>query len=193
MKKLGLLLGFAPLVVYGILAGSSATGVTLALAAALVTTVLVGYRDLRKGMILPWANLCIFGAALVAVGVLKVEGIIPYLGILIYATLAAVAVGSLIAGTPFTLQYAREMVDPKLLEHPLFYRVNVLLTAAWCLAFGVNLILSMGVLVSPSSLGRILQYLTYFILLSTIAFTLWFPERMRRKYAPQQKATGSEG
>jgi len=187
MKKTGLLLGFTPLIVYGVLSGSTHQSVTIALAAALVTTLLVSYHDLRKGMILPWTNLCLFGAALLAVGILKADWIIPYLGILIYATLAAVALGSIIVGTPFTLQYAREMVDPKVLNHPLFYRANLLITGVWCLAFVVNLVLSMAVLVSPPAWGRILQYVTYIVLLAGIAFTLRFPERMRGRFAPPRR------
>jgi len=188
MQKTGLLLGFAPLVVYGILSGTTHRSVTIALAAALITTLLVGYRDLRKGMILPLSNLFLFAAALLAVGVLGTDWIIPYLGILIYAALAAVALGSILAGTPFTLQYAREMVEPKVRDHPLFYRVNLLMTTAWCLVFTMNLILSMAILVFSPSQGRILQYLTYIVLLAGIAFTLWFPERMRRMLASPRQA-----
>ncbi len=98
MKTPGLLPGFAPLIVYGIFAGSSVASVTLALGASAATTVLVGYPDLRKGMILLWTSLCLFGSALFAIGVLGMDWIIPYMGILIYATLAAVTFGSIAAG-----------------------------------------------------------------------------------------------
>ena len=117
MKKAGILLGFIPLVVYGVLAGSSASSVVFALGAALVVTVIAGFSDLRKGRILTWATLLLFGTLLIAVGVLGMTGILPVMGMLIYAALAAVTFGSILADIPFTLQYAREMVDRALWEN----------------------------------------------------------------------------
>ena len=184
MKRPGLLLGFAPLIVYGILAGSSVPSVTLALGASAATTILVGHPDLRKGMILPWTSLCLFGSALFAIGVLGMSWIIPSMGILIYATLAAVTFGSIAAGIPFTLQYARDMVDPRIQGHPLFLRTNLLMTGVWGGAFSLNLILCLVALAVPGFWGRVVQSLTYAVLLAGIAFTLWFPERVRREHAP---------
>ena len=76
MKKAGILLGFVPLIVYGVLAGSSAAGVVTALGAATIVTVITGFSDLRKGRILGWATLLLFGTLLTAVGVLGMTGII---------------------------------------------------------------------------------------------------------------------
>lgn len=47
MKKSGLLPGFLPLIVFGAIAVIS--GVTIALAAATVAAIVVGWTDLRKG------------------------------------------------------------------------------------------------------------------------------------------------
>ena len=128
MRNAGLFLGFVPLIIYGVLAGSSVFSVTMALAAATVATIVIGWTDLRKGMILIWANLVLFGCALIAIGIFGIVGVIPYMGVLIYAALAAVTIGSILVGMPFTLQYAREMVDKKLWENPFFIRVNILIT-----------------------------------------------------------------
>ena len=182
MKIAGLLLGFAPLVVYGVLAGAAPSSVTVALAAAAATTLVVGYRDLRQGGILPWANLLLFGGALLAIGFLHLTGLIPFMGVLIYAVLAAVTFASIAAGSPFTLQYARSMVDPRVQAHPLFRRVNVLMTGVWGGVFTVNLLLDGAALVLSGSSGQIAQYLTYAVLAVGIAFTLWFPARMRKKF-----------
>ena len=57
--------------------------------------------------------------------------ILPGMGMLMYAVLALVTFGSILAKTPFTLQYAREMVDRALWENPVFNRVNVLMTGFW--------------------------------------------------------------
>jgi hypothetical protein len=183
MRKVGLLLGFVPLIVYSILAGSSVSSVTWALTAATVTTIAIGWNDLRKGMILVWANLVLFGCALVAISVFEMAWFIPYMGILIYAVLAAVTLGSILAGVPFTLQYAREMMDKSLWMNPVFIRVNVLITGVGAGIFLVNLALNAGMLVTPGTIRGIVQVITYIVLVGGIVFTLWYPEHIRKKQA----------
>jgi len=184
MKKIGVLLGFIPLIVYGVLAGNSVASVTIALAAAIVITLLLGWTDLRKGMILSWTNLLLFGCTLIAIGILDIDWIIPYMGILIYATLAAVTFGSIFARMPFTLQYARGMVDKALWDNPYFVHVNVLMTAVWGGVFSINLGLSAITLTTSGLIGRIAQMITYIVLAIGIIFTLTYPEHVRKKHAP---------
>ena len=181
MKKIGLLLGFLPLVVYGILAGSSVTSVIVALAAALVTTILTGWSDLRKGKLLSWANLATFGGFFAIIGILGAQWLVPFMGTLIYATLAAVTFASMLAHRPFTLQYAREMVDPALWESPVFIRVNFLMTGVWGAVFAFNLFLSAVAISSSGFTSRLAQYLTYGMLVAGILFTLWYPAYLKKK------------
>jgi hypothetical protein len=188
MKKAGLILGFVPLVVYGVLAGISTTGITLALAAATVVSIIVGYADLRSRMILTWANLVLFGALLITNGVLGMTWIIPYNSILIYTSLAAVSFGSILIGKPFTLQYARNMVDKRLWDNPLFIRVNTLIAGAWGGVFLINCGLSAVALVLPNQPGHIAQLATYIILVAGIIVTIRYPEHIRKKYSTKQPA-----
>jgi len=182
MKKIRLLLGFLPLVVYGVLAGISVSSVIVALAAATAVTLIIGWADLRKRMILPWVNLALFGSIFVAVGILGMTGIIPYMGVLIYATLTTVTSVSLLAGKPFTLQYAREMVDKALWENPGFIRVNILITSVWDGVFLLNLGLTAIALLNPGFIGRIALLLTCAVIMAGIIFTLWYPDYVRKKY-----------
>jgi hypothetical protein len=181
MKRSGMILGFIPLVVYGVLAGNSVTSVTIALAAAIATYLIVGWTDLRNGMMMSWANVVMFGSALIAIGVFGIVWIVPYMGILIYATLAAFTFGSILIGMPFTLQYARGMVDRTLWEKPRFIRVNVMITGIWGGVFLVNLGLSSIAFIMPGLPGRIAQVSTYIVLAAGALFTLWYPERVRKK------------
>jgi hypothetical protein len=190
-EKAGILTGFIPLIVYGVLAGSSPESVVLALGAATVVTVLVGLSDLRKGMILTWATLILFGSLLVAVGVLGLTGILPFMGMLIYAALAAVTFGSILAKTPFTLQYAREMVDRTLWESPAFIRVNVLMTGVWGGVFTINLALGYLAFAYPHSVGGIAPPLTYLALIAGIIFTIWYPGYIRKKHAAASGRSGT--
>jgi amino acid transporter len=104
------------------------------------------------------------------------------MGMLIYAALAAVTFGSILAKTPFTLQYAREMVDEKLWENPFFIRVNVLMTGVWGVVFVINLALSYLAFVYPYSAGWITSPLTYLVLIAGIIFTIWYPGYIQKKH-----------
>ena len=183
MKNTGILIGFVPLVVFGILAGNSVSGMILASGAALIATVIVSYSDLRKGMILSWTNLVLFGGLLLMIGPWGLTGLIPWTGVIIYAVLAGVTFGSILAGIPFTLQYAREMVAPALWENPAFLRVNLLMTGTWGTLFVINLGLSYLVLAGPVIPGRIAMILTYAVLVSGILFTLWYPRYIQKKHS----------
>jgi hypothetical protein len=181
MKNAGILLGFVPLIVYGVLAGSSVASVTVALAAATVVTVIAGLSDLKKGMILMWTTLALFGGAFIVVGILNKTMIIPWMGVVIYATFAAVTFGSMLVKMPFTIQYAREMVDPTLWEKPGFLRVNYLMTGVWGAVFLINLVLSYLTLMAPHSLGGIASPLTYLVLIAGIIYTMWYPQHLLKK------------
>lgn len=54
------------------------------------------------------------------------------------AWLALTAWGSLAAHRPFTLGIARTMAPPEVHGTPLFYRLNVVITAAWAASFTVT-------------------------------------------------------
>jgi hypothetical protein len=190
MKKIGILLGFAPLIVYGILAGSSVSSVLFALGAALIVTVITGFSDLRNGRILIWTNLVLFGALFIALGIMGMNEIIPVMGILIYAVLSAVTFGSILVKMPFTLQYAREMVDRSLWENPAFIRVNIRMTVVWGAVFVINLLLDGLALVTPAEVGRVASLLTYPVLAAGIIFTIWYPGFIQKK---QSSATGHGG
>ncbi|MGA2918014.1 hypothetical protein [Methanoregula sp.] len=190
MKNAGILLGFLPLIVYGVLAGSSASGVVFALGAALAVTVITGFSDLRKGRILTWATFLLFGALLIALGVLGMTGILPIMGMLIYAAFAAVTFGSILAKIPFTLQYAREMVDRTLWENPVFIRVNVLMTGVWGGIFVINLTLNYLTFAYPHTAGGIAPPLTYLVLIAGIIFTIWYPGHIQKKHAPASEQRG---
>lgn len=181
MKNFGLLIGFLPLIVYGILAGSSVTQVSVALAVAIVISVLVGLKDLKKGMILSWANVFLFCALLVAIILLNMNWIIAYIGVLIYATLAIVTFGSIVVKIPFTMQYAREMVDPSLWENPRFIRINLFMTGVWGLIFLINLGINLILWYISGVNTSILQMIPYVVLILGIIFTITYPNHIRKK------------
>ena len=106
-------------------------------------------------------------------------------GILLTGSLAVIVWISLLSGHPFTLQYARLEVDKSHWQHPMFIRVNRIMTAFW----GCLLIASLGL--SIYSLdheyvgGWIGSLLQFGIILVGVLFTRYYPDWVRKKY--QQK------
>jgi hypothetical protein len=180
MKSLGLLAGFIPLIIYGILAGPSVRSVEVAIIVSLVALVVVAYNDLLDRFILAWATIFVFGSSLILIGAFNVTLLIPYMGIFIYLTLATASFGSIVAGMPFTLQYARRTVDKALWEHPLFRNVNLIMTAVWGSIFFANLVISGLVLVLPEY-GWGFQVFTWLFLVSGVVFTVIYPGYIRKK------------
>jgi len=184
-------MGFIPLIVYGLLSGETVQSIVIASAAALVTTLVLCFSDLKKRRILAWTTVFLFGGLILAVGVLGMIGIIPLTGILIYGILAAVSIGSIAAGIPFTLQYAREMVDRALWDKPGFIRVNYFMTSVWAGIFVVNLLLCGVTYANPGSMGWPASPWTYILLVCGILFTILYPGYVQRKHPlPELPAKG---
>jgi len=187
-SRAGILLGFVPLISYGLLAGPSVQSKALALGAATLVTLVVGFGDLKKRRILTWTSLVLFGGLLIATVGLALTGILPWSGVLIYAVLASVTFASILAGVPFTLQYAREMVDPAHHKNPVFLRVNILMTGLWGGIFAVNALLDYFALVFPGPAGETAALITYGTLAVGIVFTLCYPVHIKKKYTRTSSA-----
>jgi len=127
---LRILLGFSPWLLFGIilpLAGAVPAGLT-ALTASLALCALDKWRGSFKAPEL--------AAAAAFIGLLTGEALgwtwpSRNLGLAIHLALALMAFGSLAAGSPFTLQYARDGWPRDLWNHPRFVAVNRAMTALW--------------------------------------------------------------
>ena len=181
MKNMGVLVGFLPLIVYGILSGATLESQQIALLAACIVSLVVGYKTLKRGFYLEWANFLMFTGALLCISVLHIVVIAEYMTIIIYLVLSLVAFGSLIAGVPFTLQYARDMVDPSRWDHPVFKSVNVFMTGVWGSLFLVNLVLVTYAKFGAGFAAQVAGMAIYGVLALGLAFTILYPEYLRKK------------
>ena len=127
-----------------------------------------------------WANLVIFGLPLDALGLSGQVWIITWMNVLVYAGLAVVAFGSVLARRPFTRQYAREMVPHEIQEHPGFLSANRFITGVWGTVFAINLGLSALAVTGPPGYKGPLVLLTFLVLVAGIIFTLWYPSHVRK-------------
>jgi len=180
MKSAGILIGFLPLILYGILSGPTTESVEIALIVALAASIVTGFSDLRNGFLIAWINLMFFLIALVMIAFFGLTSLIPFLWVFLYATFTVVTFASIMFGSPFTLQYARKMVEPALWDNPVFIRVNNFMTGIWGCVFGLNLALT-AISLNYPALRTPLQLTTYIVLIGGVAFTVLYPLYIRKK------------
>jgi len=102
----------------------------------------------------------------------------------------AISLASLLIRRPFTLQYAREMVDAQTVALPGFLRVNYILSGAWTLAF-LLMVMANVLLIYVPGLPLWSGIVIAFAARNTaLYFTKWYPEYRRAKY-PASAASAS--
>jgi all-trans-retinol 13,14-reductase len=177
---LRLVIGFLPWIILAVL-GNRFFVLALVLALAAVAT---GRQLFSHSLtILDTVTLAFF--VFVTVGVIGFRWMIlgTYMSLLVNITLMAIAWGSLLAGTPFTIQYAREHVAPELWQTAPFIRVNRYITAVWGLDFFLSALVSLYRHTTGDT-GLVLQYawvlLSVFAALFTTRFPAWYRARALR-------------
>lgn len=131
--------GIAPWVLMSVLSGPGRFG--YAAAAALSLTLLVMWVGSRRGIRVHSLEIfgALFFAAFVALGIVDSPDVIDWLemwaGELTNGALALFALAGLVVRRPFTMAYARDVVDHEHWDTPVFKRVNYVLTGVWAAAF----------------------------------------------------------
>jgi hypothetical protein len=182
---MGILLAFAPFVIFAVLdriiapTGALAAG-AVASAALIARDLAISRRSvkiLEAGTFILFSGLALYtllsGANWSVVGVrLCVDG-----GLLV------VVLASMAARRPFTLQYAREQVPPELWRQPEFIQTNYVITGAWALAFLVMVLAELALLYVPGLPSRAGVVAIVLALVGAVKFTGWYPQRAKRRIA----------
>jgi len=178
---MGYLLGFLPFIVFFLLMRLASP--LAGLAAALATSLILALRDWRRGdsiKILEIGSLALFAVLVLYTLIAAPQWTVATVRLAVDAGLFAIAAASLAIDRPFTLQYARQQVPKEYWTTPLFLNTNRLITAVWAAAFAVLVAadaaaeylpaipLSADITASIAALG------------AAVAFTLWYPARVRR-------------
>jgi hypothetical protein len=135
------LAGLAPWIAMSLLAGPGRFEESVATALGL--SILFIYLRLKRGgslKPLEVFEVAYFGS-LAVIGLLASDDLIRWLekwsGEMSSLALAAFTFGSLLAGNPFTLPYAKETTPREYWESPIFLSVNRIISLVWALAFTV--------------------------------------------------------
>jgi hypothetical protein len=135
---MGILLGFAPFIIFALLTSVS---VSLALWAAFAASFVITIRDFVQSptlRMLDIGSVVLFGLLALYAGFIQPSLSIQAVRLAVDSGLFLIALGSMALRNPFTLQYAREQVPKEFWANPLFLRTNYIITAAWTAAFAVT-------------------------------------------------------
>jgi hypothetical protein len=178
---LNLVLGFAPFVLFALLARLS---LDLALWLSFATAFAIGIHGFLSTRVLKVLDLCsivIFGLLALFRGFLVPELGVSAIRLVIDISLFVVAVASLVARRPFTLQYALGEVPADVFASPSFVRANYLITLVWMAAFAVMGTADGAATFDPSVPLTDAVAAGLLTLAGALAFTWRYPDHVSRR------------
>lgn len=174
--------GFAPWIIYGVVASGKSTWLYGAIAAAVAAIILAGPSILRGShKVLDIATIVFFVGLTIAgivTGAHNDDWMDTWSATLSSGILAAVALGSLLF-VPFTEQYARETTPREVWDHPAFKRTNRILTLVWGLTFAANSALAFVSVKFPDTGDWTAWIIPTALLVTAFKITGAYPERVR--------------
>ncbi|RDJ19656.1 hypothetical protein DWF00_19760 [Bosea caraganae] len=175
---MGILFAFAPFVAFALVDRVSGSFSGL-LAGAIVSVGLLA-RDMFAGRapkILELGSVLLFGGLALYAGLTGTEFAIMAGRLLVDGGLLLIVLISLVAGVPFTLQYAREQVPSELWGTPAFRQTNVVITCVWAFAFAVITAADALLLLRTDVPRHVGIWVIVAAIVGAVKFTGWYPER----------------
>src|SRR5262245_50664921 len=131
---MGILIGFAPWIVFWVLAGETFRFATLG---AFVGSILVTAPAIlqRRAKLIDIGTLGFFAVLAIAALTTDRDWFEHYANPLSNGALALISLISIVVGKPFTLEYAREGVPEQVWNDPGFIRAGYLISSVWCATF----------------------------------------------------------
>src|SRR3984893_482048 len=106
----------------------------------------------------------------------------PAVRLTVDAGVLAISLASLVLRQPFTLQYAREVVDAETAKLPGFTRASYIITGAWTLAFLLMLLANVLMICVPGLPLWSGLAIAFAARNTAIYFTKWYPKYRRAKF-----------
>jgi len=178
---MGVLLAFAPFIVFAIV--DRLAGGTAALVAGAAVAAVLALRNWigggRTPKILELGTVILFGALALYAVLSDPEWSIIGVRLRVDSGLLLIVLLSMAIRRPFTLQYAREQVSPELWDRPIFIRTNYAITAVWAIAFAVDVAADVALLHGPELSAGIGVAATIAAIGAAVWFTSWYPKHVR--------------
>ncbi|HWU25259.1 MAG TPA: hypothetical protein VN154_02540 [Rhizomicrobium sp.] len=186
---MGLLLGFAPLIVFSVLTGLS---VDLALWLAFAAAFVIAIRDFAQTRILRMldvGSMLLFGSLALYAGFIQPSLSVEAIRLLVDTGFLIGSCRSLLAGSPFTLDYLRDETAKELWETRDFIRSNVVMSGAWLCAFGIMSLVDIAAIFSRKIPLAVDRATGLVVLAVAIIFTARYPlqERLQPARAQRQR------
>lgn len=179
MQFFKLVFSFAPWLSFMIIAHDSLFRLKLGLVTALVMSVVMGVLRLHRGVIL-WVGLAFFSYATIAVLAFENMWTVKYMGILAHASLCVGTWYTVLVKRPFTLEYAREQVDPALWNSRSFIQTNMIITAAWGGCFAIGALIAWHKVTWQVLPNWGYEIINYSLMISCMIFSTAYPAYLRR-------------
>jgi len=162
---------------------------TLSLAAGAALCLMAVIVDLARGRSI---KLLGAGSAIVFAGLACYRGIVDpamsvaALHLVVDGGVFAIALGSILARFPFTLQYALESVPAETAAMPGFLRANYVISGAWALATALMIGANVLMIYAPGLPIWTGLAIAFAARNSALYFTRWYPEYDRLKSESRQ-------
>jgi len=134
--------------IYGLLCGAGLWFAGSLFGFAAMALIITSEYRRRAVKIMDITSLGYFGAATIMAATPAIHMLQTYNLVMVWSVFAAAAWATLIAGFPFTIQYARAQLPAEAWHTPLFRRINVTLTLVWSSIFTLGAVLGAATLVA---------------------------------------------
>lgn len=180
--------GFAPWIIYWVVAEGPSTwmfGALCAVLSAIILGVSMGFGGPRLLEVVTILFFVGVTAAGVLVGAADRDWMDTYATTLSSGVLAVMAIGSL-AFTPFTEQYARVSPPMQDWEQPAFRQTNRVLTLMWGLVFALIAVLGYFAAQVPQTRDWTNWVVPIVVIVGAVGMTQAYPERVRARVRPAE-------
>ncbi len=180
---MGILLAFAPFIIFAIV--DRFVGSEIGLAAAAATSAALLLRDLlaphRSPKILELGTFILFTGLALYGWVGHPTWTVIGVRVCVDSGLLVIILISIFIRRPFTLQYARESISQEYWGSSEFIRTNYVISAVWALAFVLMVIAELALLYVPSLPRRVGIIAIIVALVGAVKFTGWYPESRKNQ------------
>jgi hypothetical protein len=178
---MGMLLAFAPFIVFVIFERTVGTLPGLS-AAAIVSAALLARDAMSSGRrlkVLEVGTFLLFAGLAIYAKLAQPTWSVIAVRLRVDAGLLLVVLATLALRRPFTLQYAQEQAPRETWSSPEFVRANYVITAVWAAAFSLMVAAEFALLYLPQTPKWLGIGVTVAAIYAAMKFTAWYPATLR--------------